>query len=243
MKTKSEYFAFITIVKKRGTIISLATIALLFLLNSFLRFWSGGNNDLHDLTLAQSVVNHTFESTFTGLIFMLWILQSRVQLLNSGFYKMLLATGWSRNRLTGFLLVEITGLLILLLTLNFLVTSFMGLFWGIFPWQLIMGTDWNSLLSHFQYLWIIGILAGLIAFVRSSQALLIGVFVYWTLEGALVSFIKRKLEFDAIEWLPLNALEKIVGQELLTPVSLIIISMYSALLIYGIYYQVGKRNF
>ncbi|MCL3780369.1 hypothetical protein EMN47_08175 [Prolixibacteraceae bacterium JC049] len=243
MILKSEYFAFTTMVKKRGTIVSLVTIALLFLLNTIFRYWFGANNHLEGITLAENVVTRTLESTFTGLIFMLWILQSRVQLINSGYYRMLLASGWTRNRLTSFLLLDITGLLVLLLVLNFLMSVLVGFFWGVYPWHIIMATDWNSLLAHFQYLWIVGLLAGLIAFFRSAQALLIAVFVYWMLEGTIVNFIKKKLEFDAIEWMPVNTLQKIVGQEILTPLPLIMISIYSGLLIYGVYYMVQKRSF
>ena len=217
-------------------------LALLFL--AFVDYWVGaGQKQLEGKRLAEFISIQASQSTLPALFFIFWVLQRSVHLINTGYYKMLLLAGWPRHKLFFYGIVQVCMYALVFMLLNFVCYSLLGFFYGTNPFRLIFNTDYNALISQFLYLSATGFIALALAFLRPTPLLVLPVLVYWLLEGWLVNFIHRKLESDAGEFLPLQAVKTIISENLLNTQQTLLIAGYSLLFLLVLHFSIQKRIF
>ncbi len=228
--------------KKHFLPVAVVLLALMFL--AFLNYWFGfGNKQLKGAALAEFVSIRASQSTLPALFFIFWVLQRTIHLINTGYYKMFLMLGWPRHKVFLYSTFQVVLHAILFLLLNFVCYAGLSFFNGTNPFQLLFNTDYNALFSQLLYLLAVGFIALSIAFLRPSSVMALPVLVYWLLESWLSSFIHRKLESDAGNFLPFQAVEQLISENILVPSQILIIATYLLFFILLLHFSVQKRMF
>ncbi|TRX62008.1 hypothetical protein [Carboxylicivirga sp. M1479] len=225
------------------TLIPLLVLGLILLLSSFLSLWSGSNDHLMDRALAKHLVQSTLSSTLPALFFAMWLIQMVSHLYTSGYYSSLLYFGSSRAKLFIYCQVQLIVYLIIFLFINYIANVCAGLFFGVFPWQLITQLNLNSLLSFCLFLFAIGNAALFIGLLKPSHLIVLPFFFYWLMESWLVSLLSRKFEVDYFQMAPLSSFKAIVGNAVLSPTMILVISLYVLATIFLIQRAILTKNF
>lgn len=226
----------------RTGIIFLVLFALFFFI-SLLQLWSGSNDQLVGKQLAQYIGNRAMTSTLTGLFFTLFIIQRVSHLNNTGYYRGLLVFGMSRFNLFLYGQVQIFFYLLLFLFTNFAAASAAGIFFGIWPWQLMLHLNHNSLLVLGLFLFALGNLGLLISFYKPGNIMVLPFLFYWLIESWLVGYANKKLNTELFDYAPLSSFKLIIGDALLNTSALIIISIYMCCTLYLLQQTILKKSF
>ena len=218
--------------KKQILPAAILMLALLFLAS--IDYWYGaGQKQLEGAALAEFISIQASQSTLPALFFIFWILQRSIHLINSGYYKMLLLAGWPRHKVFFYSIMQVV----------FICYAVLGLFKGTNPFQLLFNTDYNALISQFLYLAATGLIALALAFLRPNAVMALPVLVYWLLEGWLAGFIHRKLESDAVQFLPLQSIKEIISENLLNTQQTLLIAVYTLAIVLLLHFSIQKRMF
>lgn len=234
----------IKLFKNKKQILPAAVLLLALLLLAFFDYWFGaGDKQLNGAALAEFVSIRASQSTLPALFFLFWVLQRTVHLINTGYYKMLLVNGWPRHQLFLYSMLQVILYALSFMLLNFICYAVLSFFYGTNPLQLLLNTDYNALISQFLYLDATGFIALTIAFWRPSPVMALPVLVYWLLEGWVVHIIHRKLESDAGNFLPLQAIKQTISENLLSTPQIAMIAAYSLLFLLILHFSIQKRMF
>ncbi|MCG8578877.1 MAG: hypothetical protein MI866_03115 [Bacteroidales bacterium] len=225
------------------TLIPLLVLALILLLSSFLFLWSGNNDHLKGNELAGHLANRSMSSTLPALFFAMWLIQMVSHLVTSGYYSSLLYFGSSRAKLFVYCQVQVVVYLTLFLFISYLVNSCAGLFFGIFPWQLLIEINFNNLLSYGLFLYAIGNVGLLIGLYKPSHLIVLPFFFYWLMESWLVSYLIRKFETDYFRVAPLAGFKAIVGNAVLSPYMMLVVCLYLSAVVLLIQRTILTKNF
>nr|WP_321406770.1 hypothetical protein [uncultured Carboxylicivirga sp.] len=191
--------------------------------------------------LTQKVSTAILSSGLIALFYTIWILQHYIHLYRSGYYKMLLAFGFSRHQLYIYQLIQNLLFVIGFLAVMFLATSISGIAKGILPWEVLATTPLTSVVSYFLLLLALGQVAALLSTIRWNHMLLLPVLFYWFFESWLVYLI-TKHNPDWIHFLPIDSLKQIVGNQVLTINQGLIIAFYMAFVFHLLYHNLQRRN-
>lgn len=217
-------------------------LALLFL--ALIEYWYvAGPKELDGASLAEFVSIRASQSTLPALFFIFWVLQRSIHLLNSGYYKMLLLAGWPRHKVFFYSILQTVIYALSFMMLNFICYAVLGFFNGTNPFQLLFYTDYNALMSQFLYLSATGFIALALAFLWPNAVIALPVLVYWLLEGWLASFIHRKLESNAGQFLPLQSIKEIISENLLNTQQTLLICIYTLITLLLLHFSIQKRMF
>ena len=228
--------------KKQMLPAAILMLALLFL--AFIDYWYvAGQKQLDGAALAEFISIRASQSTLPALFFIFWVLQRSIHLLNTGYYKMLLWAGWPRHKIFFYNIMQIALYAFSFMLLNFICYAILSFFKGTNPFQLLVNTDYNALISQFLYLVATGFIALALAFLRPTPVMALPVLVYWLLEGWLTNFIHRKLESDAAQFLPLQAIKQIISENLLTTQQTLLIAAYSLTVLLLLHFSIQKQMF
>lgn len=232
------------LIKSRKLILpaSILLLALLFL--AFFACWNGAEKkQLERAALASFLVIQATQSGTIALFFLFWMLQFSIHLQNSGFYKMLLLLGWQRQQLFLYTIFQIGLYAFMIMLLNFIAFSLLSVFYTTNPLQLLVNSDINALLSQYFYLFIIGLLALAISFLKANYVLILPVFIYWILEGWLNSLLTKKFETDFGHFLPLHAIRQIIAENLLNSWQIASIGFFTLAFVFVLHFSVQKKKF
>ncbi|MFV0378752.1 MAG: hypothetical protein ACK5JD_15775 [Mangrovibacterium sp.] len=217
-------------------------LALLFL--AYINYWIGTENrQLEGTALAEFISIRASQSALPALFFILWVFQRSIHLINTGYYRMLLLSGWQRHKLFFYSIMQVCIYAISFMVLNFICYAILSFFDGTNPLQLVFGTDYNALVSQFLYLAATGFMAQALAFVQPAPVMTLPLLAYWFLEGWLANSIHQKLESEAGNFLPLQAIKTIIDKNLLTPQQTLLIATYSLLFLLALHFSIQKRMF
>lgn len=195
---------------------------------ALITFWSGNNDHLTGSELANYASNQTLNSSLTGFFFVLWMVQHFVHLIQSGFYRSLLMFGASRNGLFLYGQVQVVIYILAFILIAFIANVVAGIFFGVMPWQLIMATDYNSLIAQMLFLFAIGNLSAVLAYLKPGHLILLPLLFYWLLEGWIVSQSVKKWDLEFMAFLPLNSFKSIIGEALMELPQLLAVGVYIA---------------
>ena len=217
-------------------------LALLFL--SFFAYWTGAEKkQLEGTALASFLAIRGTQSGTVALFFLFWMLQFSIHLQNSGFYKMLLLLGWQRRQLFLYTIFQIGLYAFGVMLLNFIAFSLLSVFYGTNPLQLLLNSDISALLSLYFYLFLIGLLALAMSFLKANYILILPVFLYWILEGWLNSLLTKKFELDLGGFFPLQSTRQIISENLLNPQQIACIGFYALAFVFILHFSVQKKMF
>jgi len=234
----------LSLVKKKKLILPFVVLLLAMFFMVYIDFWYGaGQKQLTGNELAAYLSGKAFQSASVALFFIFWMLQMHIQHTLTGFYKMLLVFGWSREKLFLYQLFQDCLYAAAFMALNFLCYVVWGLFYTVYPWNLIFQTDINALLSQFMYLLMVGAFAILIGSIRTSYVMILPVFIYWLLEGWFGSYLKHQLESSIGDFFPLKAMNLLVADNVLGIIQLGIIAFYSLIILLLLYLSIQKKMF
>jgi len=234
----------IKLFKNKKQILPAAVLMLALLFLAFIDYWFGaGNKQLKGAELAEFVSIRGSQSALPALFFIFWVLQRTVHLINTGYYKMLLVNGWPRHKLFLYNILQVGLYALSFMLLNFICYAVLSFFYGTNPLQLLLNTDYNALMSQFLYLTAAGFIALTIAFLHPSPVMALPVLVYWLLEGWIVNLIHRKLESEAGNFLPLQAVKQIISENLLRTPQIAMITVYTLLFLIILHFSIQKRMF
>jgi len=228
--------------KKQVLPATVLMLALLFL--AFIDYWYvAGQKQLDGAALAGFISIQASQSALPALFFIFWVLQRSIHLINSGYYKMLLTAGWPRHKVFLYSIVQVILYALSFMILNFICYAIFSFFRGTNPFQLLFNTDYNALISQFLYLLATGFIALALAFLRPTPVMALPVLIYWLLEGWLTNFIHRKLESDAAQSLPLQAIKQIISENLLNTQQIVLIVIYVLITLLLLHFSIQKRMF
>ncbi|WP_430814715.1 hypothetical protein [Carboxylicivirga sp. RSCT41] len=227
----------------RRTLIPLLVLALILLLSSFLSLWTGNNDHLTGNELARYLATSSMSSTLPALFFAMWLIQMVSHLVTSGYYSSLLYFGSSRAKLFVYCQFQLVVYLLLFLFISYIVNSCAGIFFGVFPWQLLFELKLNSLLSYTLFLYAIGNAGLLIGLYKPTHLIVLPFFFYWLMESWLVSYLVRKFETDYIRALPLSSFKAIISNAVLSPYMMFIVSLYISVLLFLTQRIILSKNF
>ncbi len=234
----------LSLVKKKKLILPFVVLSLAMFFMAYIDFWYGaGQKQLTGNELAAYLSGKAFQSASVALFFTFWMLQMHIQHTLNGFYKMLLVFGWSREKLFLYQLFQDCLYAAAFMALNFLCYVVWGLFYTVYPWNLIFQTDINALLSQFIYLLMVGAFAMLIGSIRTSYVMVLPVFIYWLLEGWFGSYLKHQMESSIGDFFPLKAMSLLVADHLLGYVQLTTISFYSFTILISLHLAIQRKMF
>lgn len=232
------------LLKSKKLILPVTILLIALLLLAFASYWTGAERkQLEGTSLAGFLAIQASQSGIIALFFLFWILQFSIHLQNSGFYKMLLLFGWQREKLFVFTIFQVAFNALLLMLLNYVSYSLLSLFYGTNPFQLLINSDVNALLAQYFYLILIGVFAMTLGSLKASYVMILPVFVYWTLEGWLSSILKKKLELEIGDFLPLQAIRQIVSESLLSPIQSLFIGFYVILFLFILHFSIQRKMF
>ena len=232
------------LLKSKKQVLPAAILVLALLFMAFVDYWVGAEQkQLTGKVLAGFISIRSSQATLPALFFIFWMLQRTIHLVNTSYYKMLLVMGWPRHKLFIYSLLQVCFYAFLFLLLYFICYAILSFFNKTNPLQLLWNSDYIAIFSQFLFLSATGLIALTVAFLRPNPVLALPVLVYWLLEGWLVNFIRRKLESDAGEFLPLQAFKQIISENLLDTPQTIVISVYSLLFLFGLHFSIQKRMF
>jgi len=234
----------LSLAKKKKLILPFIVLSLAMFFIAYIDFWYGaGQKKLIGNELAAYLSGRAFQSASLALFFIFWMLQMHIQHTLTGFYKMLLVFGWSRQKLFLYQLFQDCLYAAAFMALNFLIYAVWGIFYSVYPWNLIFQTDINALLSQFMYLLLVGAFAMLIGSVRTSYVMVLPVFIYWLLEGWFGSYLNRQLESSIGDFFPLKAMSLLVADNLLGFSQLGTIACYSLAILFLLHLSIQKKMF
>lgn len=217
-------------------------LALMFL--AFIDYWYvAGQKQLEGAALAAFISIQASQSALPALFFVFWVLQRSIHLINTGYYKMLLVAGWPRHKVFFYSIVQVVLYALSFMILNFICYSVLSFFTETNAFQLLFNTDYNALMSQFLYLVATGFIALALAFLRPTPIMALPVLIYWLLEGWLSNFIHRKLENDAGQFLPLQAIKQIISENLLNTQQTLPIVVYLLITLLLLHFSIQKRMF
>lgn len=232
------------LLKSKKQFLPAAVLMLALLFMAFIDYWFvAGQKQLEGAALAEFISIQASQSTLPALFFIFWVLQRCIHLINSEYYKMLLTAGWPRHKIFFYSIMQICLYALSFMLLNFFCYATLSFFRGTNPFQLLFNTDYNALISQFLYLLATGFIALTLAFMRPNPVMALPVLVYWLLEGWLANFIHRKLETDAGQFLPLQAIKQIISENLLSNQQTLLISFYAVIAILLLHFSIQKRMF
>jgi len=234
----------LSLANKKKLILPLVVLSLAMFFLAYIDFWYGaGQKKLTGNELAAYLSGKAFQSASLALFFIFWMLQMHIQHTLTGFYKMLLVFGWSREKLFLYQLFQDCIYAAAFMLLNFFCYAVWGIFYAVYPWNLIFQTDINALLSQFMYLLLVGAFAMLIGSIRTSYVMVLPVFIYWLLEGWFGNYLNRQLESSIGNFFPLKAMSLLVGDSLLGLIQLTTIACYSLIIIFLLHLSIQKKMF
>lgn len=234
----------LSLARKKKLILPLVVLSLAMFFMAYVDFWYGsGQKKLTGNDLAVYLSGKAFQSSSLALFFIFWMLQMHIQHTLTGFYKMLLVFGWSRGKLFLYQLFQDCMYAAAFMILNFLCYSVWGIFYSVYPWNLVFQADLNSLVSQFLYLLLVGAFAMLIGSVRTSYVMVLPVFIYWLLEGWFGSYLKNQLESSIGDFLPLKAMSLLVADNLLGFAQLGVIAFYCLTILLLLHLSIQKKMF
>lgn len=234
----------LSLVRKKKLILPFVVLSLAMFFMTYIDFWYGaGQKRLTGNELAVYLSGKAFQSASVALFFIFWMLQMHIQHTLTGFYKMLLVFGWSREKLFLYQLFQDGLSAAAFMALNFLCYAVWGLFYSVYPWSLIFQADFNALLSQFLYLVLIGSFAMLIGSIRTSYVMVLPVFIYWLLEGWFGSYLKHQMESSIGDFFPLKAMSLLVADNVLGFIQLGIIALYSLAILLLLHLSIQKKMF
>jgi len=234
----------IKLLKSKQQVLPLVILIFVLLFMAFVDFWIGTKqNQLAGAELAGFISIRASQSTLPALFFIFWVLQRTTHLINTGYYKMLLTMGWPRHKLFIYNIFQVVFHSLIYMLLNFICYAALSFFNNTNPLLLIFHTDYNSIFSQFLYLAITGFVAITISFLRPNSVMSLPILVYWILEGWLVGFIQRKLESNAEDFFPLQAMKQIISENLLGTQQIILIAGYTLLFLLALHFSIQKRMF
>lgn len=229
-------------IKGKRFFLPLFSLLIVLGILGLLNFYLASNNMLQGKELAQQVSTRILSSSIAGLFFMVWLLQHYVHLFRCGYYSMLLSFGISRHQLYSYLFLQI-GLYSLLFSLiNFTACSFSGLFFNIWPWQLLMASDYNLLISMQLMLFGLGTFAALLATIPWNHLLVLPLLFYWLLESWIVGLLRKNHE-QLINYFPLKSLLNLVGNEILNTQQVLICTAYISIASIALYRIIKLKSF
>jgi hypothetical protein len=232
------------LLKSKRLIIPAIALMLVMSLLAFLNYWIGvDTKQLENTQLARFLATNASQSTLVGLFFILWTTQIAVHLNVSGFYKMLLTFGWTRQKLFLYALWQLLFYSFIYMFFNYCVYSFVGLFFRINPFLLLVNTSVCALINQFLFFYVMGLLGLILGFYRSSNVMILPVLIYWMFEGWGSHFLHKRLEFEGVQFFPLKSLKLLVGENILGATQLTVVAVYSVLYIFLFSQIVEKRNF
>ncbi len=208
---------------------------------ALLTFWSGSNDHFRGDELAAYASNQTMNSSLTGFLFVLWMVQHFVYLIQSGFYKSILAFGASRSSLFSYGQFQVGIYLLAFAWINFLVNSIAGLFFGVMPWQLLLSSDYNSLVAQLLFLFAVGNIAALLAYLKPGHLVLLPLLFYWLLEGWIVSQSVNNWDLEVMEFLPLHSFRAIINDSLMEWPQLLSVAVYITVILGLLHNRILKR--
>lgn len=228
---------------KRFIIPAIALLLVMALLAFFDYWFAVGNKQLEGAQLAQHIATRATQTTMLGLFFIFWMLQLSIHLNASGFYKMLLNFGWSRTKIFQYALVQLAFYAAVYMLLNFFVYAILGLFYGTNPFLLLANTSICTLINQYLFLCMMGILGLIIGFFRPNHVTILPVLIYWLFEGWFSHFLLKKLEFEGGQFFPLQAVKRLIGENLLSSVQQMVIAAYAVVFIFLFNRIIQQRNF
>lgn len=231
----------IHLLRSRRIIIPIVVLSVAFLMLATFSYWRSSKLVV-DHEIASLVSNSAFQSTTMALFFMIWILQATIHLISCGYYRMMFTFGKSRTQLFAYVIKQVVLYVLLFMILNFVIYAIVGLFKGLAPWVLIINSDINALISQFLFLFLSGIIAVCIGFVRTNHALILPFVIYWFLEGWIAGLIKKKMEVDVGRFFPLRISKQIISDQFLTPLNLTLIALISLFLLVSLNYIIQRKN-
>lgn len=233
-----------SLANKKKLILPIVVLSLAMFFVAYIDFWYGtGQKKLTGNELAVFLSGRAFQSSSLALFFIFWMLQMHIQHTLTGFYKMLLVFGWSREKLFLYQLFQDCLFAAAFMILNFLCYSAWGIFYSVCPWNLIIQADFNALVSQFLYLLLVGAFAMLIGSIRTSYVMVLPVFIYWLLEGWFGSYLKHQLESSIGDFFPLKAMSLLVADNLLGFAQLGSIAFYSLTILLLLHLCIQKKMF
>jgi len=232
------------LMKNRKQILPIVALFLIMVFIAFIDYWIGnGQKHLEGEALAGFVSGRAFQSGIMALFFIFWMLQTAVHLNISGFYKMLLVFGWSRNKLFIYSIFQVIVYAGLFILIDFLCYAVLSFFYNITPLELIMNTDFNAMFAQYFYLFMVGLLGVAIAFLRPGYVMLLPVFIYWLIEGWVGSYLQKKMESSVGDYFPLNAMNQLVAENLLGVTQIGMIALYALAVFIVLSSTIQKKMF
>lgn len=231
------------LLKGRKWIIPLVALSLILFLVALIDYYIGVGKKYSGDELAAYVALQAFHSSVLILFFLMWMLQYSSHLFLSGYYKMLLMLGWSRDRLFLYLLFQLVWYVVLFMLLNFVVYTVLGVFYGLAPWKLLLHTDINAMISLFACLFLVGCLGVLFTMWHPGYIMALPVLIYWMFEGWLGAYLNRVLEVSWGNYFPLKAMRQLIGDKLLDTPALISLCGYAVLILVFLSVRIQRRMF
>lgn len=192
---------------------------------SLLNYYLASNDTLEGEDLARQVSTRILSSSIIGLFFMIWLLQHYVHLFRCGYYSMLVGFGINRHQLYSYLVLQIALYSLLFSTINFVACSLSGLFFNVWPWHLLMASDYNLLISMQLMLFALGTFAALLSSIPWNHLLVLPLLFYWLLESWLIGLLRKEHE-ELINNFPLKSIINLVGSEILSLQQMLISTLY-----------------
>lgn len=234
----------IKLLNSKKFILPLAVLMLVMLFMAFINYWGGAKSkELEGTALAAFVSTRATQSTILALFFLFWMLQFSIHLQVSGFNKMLLLFGWSRKQLFKYSIFQIGLYAALIMLINYLCFALLSFFYGTNPFQLILNSEINSLLSQFLYLFAIGLFALVVGYVWPNYILVLPIFIYWIFENWVNNLLVKRYEMNFGDYFPLQSLQQIISENLLSLSQILTIGIYVSLLFLFLYLSILKKMF
>jgi len=213
--------------------IVITTLALLY--------FTAGHGDYGDSPEAiRYAVNQLLSSTLIGLLFMLWMLQHQTHQWLCGYYQMLISFSMSRHQLYLYNIFQIIIYTFIFAIIEFAAITLAGVFYHIWPWEIFLATDANTLLSQLLMLWSLGLVAALISTLKSNYYLALPLLFYWLLESWGVKLIEK--HYDISVPLPLNSLQSIINNQVLSISQLVSITIFFLIFCILFNHLITKKN-
>lgn len=234
----------IKLLNSKKFILPVAVLMLVMLFMAFINYWGGAKSkELEGAALAAFVSTRATQSITLALFFLIWMLQFSIHLQGSGFNKMLLLFGWPRKQLFIYNIFQIGLYAALLMLLNYLCFALLSFFYGTNPFQLILNSEINSLLSQFFYLFAVGLFAVVVGYVWPNYILVLPIFIYWIFESWVNNLLVKRYEMNFGDYFPLQSLQQIISENLLSLSQILTIGIYVSLLFLFLYLSILKKMF
>ncbi len=232
------------LLRSRKIILPFVMVFIVMSFIAFISFWIGNKQKAFEGDeLASYVSTQVFHSKELAFFFLIWMIQHSVHLNKSGFYKCLLVFGWTRDKLYSYFLFQVGFNAFLFMLMNYICNSWLSFFYSINPIQLASQTNFFEISSQFLYFFLIGNFGIFIGSLYQNYVILLPVLIYWMLEFWISSFLKNKFELTIGEFLPLQSVHQLIGENYLSSVSILPIAVYSIIIFFGLSLHTQKRMF